>query len=169
MTRNEVNTCADLIEPALTAAGWEFDRQVAIGPGRVNLTGERMYDESQSIIADYILRLRSMPLAVFEKDIEGSSDVLEKIAHKAGKIQRCKLGDFVLTLGAESAAAGCRIVVEAKDNKSYDLKTALEEIAQARDNRECAGERICAFEVGRSCGRENAEPIWRGHRRGLRP
>ena len=46
MNRNEANTCADVIEPALTAAGWKFDGQVLIGPSRVNLTGDRMYDES---------------------------------------------------------------------------------------------------------------------------
>jgi type I restriction enzyme R subunit len=73
MSRNEATTCADLIEPSLKAAGWEFDRQVVIGPGRVNLTGERMYDESQRIIADYILRLWSMPLAVLEAKAEGES------------------------------------------------------------------------------------------------
>jgi len=46
MNRNEANTCTDVIEPALTAAGWKFDGQVLIGPSRVNLTGDRMYDES---------------------------------------------------------------------------------------------------------------------------
>ncbi len=73
MSRNEASTCAEIIEPALTGAGWEFDRQVVIGPGRVNLTGDRMYDESQRIIADYILRLWSMPLAVLEAKAEGES------------------------------------------------------------------------------------------------
>jgi type I restriction enzyme, R subunit len=71
MSRNEATTCRELIEPALTAAGWEFDGQVTIGPGRVNLTGERMYDESQRIIADYVLRLWSMPLAILEAKPEG--------------------------------------------------------------------------------------------------
>jgi len=74
--------------------------------------------------------------AFLEREVEGSGDVVEKTSQKAGRIQRCKLGDYVLTLGADSAASGSRVVVEAKDNKSYDLKVALEEIAQARDNRE---------------------------------
>ena len=68
-------------------------------------------------------------------ELEGSGDILEETGCKGGKIQRCKLGDFVLTLGAESAAADCRIVFEAKDNKSYNLKAALDELAEARDNR----------------------------------
>jgi type I restriction enzyme R subunit len=71
MSRNEATTCRELIGPALSAAGWEFDAQVVIGPGRVNLTGERMYDESQQIVADYVLRLWSMPLAILEAKPEG--------------------------------------------------------------------------------------------------
>ncbi|MDP2316690.1 MAG: DEAD/DEAH box helicase family protein [Pseudomonadota bacterium] len=71
MSRNEATTCREVIEPALVEAKWVFDRQVVIGPGRVNLTGDRMYDESQKIIADYVLRLWSMPLAVLEAKAEG--------------------------------------------------------------------------------------------------
>lgn len=71
MSRNEKATCKELIEPALTAAGWEWDSQLRIGPGRVNMTGERMYDESQAIIADYLLRYRGAPLAILEAKAEG--------------------------------------------------------------------------------------------------
>lgn len=71
MSRLEAATCREVIEPALDVAKWAFDSQVVIGPGRVNLTGERMYDESQKIIADYVLRLWNMPLAVLEAKAEG--------------------------------------------------------------------------------------------------
>lgn len=70
MSRNEGNTCRELIEPALEKVGWEWDREVVIGPGRVNLTGESMYDSSQQIVADYVLRLWQMPLAVLEAKAE---------------------------------------------------------------------------------------------------
>ena len=73
MTRNEKQTCRELIEPALKNAGWEWDSQVVIGPGRVNITGEAMYDETQAIIADYVLRYRGIPLAVLEAKAESSS------------------------------------------------------------------------------------------------
>lgn len=73
MSRKESDTCRHLIEPALLQAGWAFDPQVVIGPGRVNISGERMYDESQKLIADYVLRLWSMPLAVLEAKAEGGS------------------------------------------------------------------------------------------------
>ena len=72
MSRNEQETCRDLIEPALASAGWNFERQVLIGPGRVNLTGERMYDDSQNLLVDYVLRLWRMPLAVLEAKAEST-------------------------------------------------------------------------------------------------
>ncbi|TQE97306.1 MAG: hypothetical protein FKY71_16185 [Spiribacter salinus] len=53
MSRNERLTCKELIEPALDLVGWEWQEQLHIGPGRVNITGESMYDETQAIIADF--------------------------------------------------------------------------------------------------------------------
>lgn len=75
MNRNEEQTRRELIEPALTLAEWKWDREVVIGPGRVNLTGESMYDNSQRIVADYVLRLWSMPLAVLEAKAEAKTAV----------------------------------------------------------------------------------------------
>ena len=73
MSRDEEKTCREVIEPALQQAGWEWDRHVLIGPGRVNITGESMYDASQQIIADYVLRLWRMPLAILEAKAEGEA------------------------------------------------------------------------------------------------
>ena len=66
MPRNEYQTCREVIEPVLLNAGWGFNREVKIGPGLVNLSGEQMYDPTQKIIADYVLRLWQMPLAILE-------------------------------------------------------------------------------------------------------
>lgn len=73
MSLNETQTCKDLIQPALKNAGWQWEREVIIGPGRVNITGEAMYDETQAIIADYVLRHRGLPLAVLEAKAESST------------------------------------------------------------------------------------------------
>lgn len=70
MPRNEYQTCREVIEPALVNAGWKFDREVELGPGRINLSGEQMYDPTQKIIADYVLRLWQMPLAILEAKAE---------------------------------------------------------------------------------------------------
>jgi len=71
MSRNERKTCEELIEPALAAAGWQWDREVLIAPGQVNLSGSTMYDESQRIVADYVLRYQRVPLAILEAKAEG--------------------------------------------------------------------------------------------------
>jgi len=73
MPRDESRTCRELIEPALKAAGWVWERGVLIGPGRVNLAGESMYDETQQIVADYLLRYSQMPLAILEAKAEGEA------------------------------------------------------------------------------------------------
>lgn len=73
MSRNERQTGKDLIEPRLAALGWSWQEQLRIGPGRVNLTGDAMYDETQSIIADYLLRFRGVPLAILEAKAEAES------------------------------------------------------------------------------------------------
>ena len=73
MARNERQTCKELIEPRSAALGWAWQEQLRIGPGRVNLTGESMYDETQAIIADYLLRYRGMPLAILEAKAEGEA------------------------------------------------------------------------------------------------
>jgi type I restriction enzyme R subunit len=73
MARNERQTCKELIEPTLASLGWSWQEQLRIGPGRVNITGDAMYDETQSIIADYLLRYKSVPLAILEAKAESES------------------------------------------------------------------------------------------------
>ena len=100
MSRNEKQTCRDLIEPALRAAGWGWDTEVELGPGRVNLTGDTMYDASQRIVADYVLRLWRMPLAILEAKAEGNpaSDGMQQASRYA---QRLGLRFSIASNGAE--------------------------------------------------------------------
>lgn len=58
------------------------------------------------------------------------------------QIPRCKVGDFVVTLGPDSAAPGAAIVIEAKASGVYTLKSTLEEADQARRNRTAS---VCLF------------------------
>jgi hypothetical protein len=64
-----------------------------------------------------------------------SGDVFEHVGATTGLIRNCKIGDAVVTLGPEHAAAGARIVIEAKQDARYDLAQALAETEQARKNR----------------------------------
>lgn len=66
-----------------------------------------------------------------------SGDVATHTGNTTGAIRNCKKGDVVLELGKDCAAAGARIVAEAKQDASYTLDKALDEIDRARKNR-CA-------------------------------
>ncbi len=65
-----------------------------------------------------------------------AGDIAEDTGSSVGLIPRSKVGDAVVTLGADNAAAGARIAVEFKEDASYTLKTTLEEIDTARKNRD---------------------------------
>lgn len=63
-------------------------------------------------------------------------DIYEATGCRTGLIKNCKVGDHVVTLGPDSSAPGSAIVFEAKQSKSVDLKSALDEIEIARKNRQ---------------------------------
>ncbi|HLP57406.1 MAG TPA: DEAD/DEAH box helicase family protein, partial [Candidatus Deferrimicrobium sp.] len=86
--RNEQSTCKELIEPALRQSGWQWDSQVSIGPGRVNLSGKSMYDETQRIVADYILRYGHIPLVVLEAKAENMDAIvgLQQVERYAARL-----------------------------------------------------------------------------------
>ena len=64
-----------------------------------------------------------------------AGDVATHTGHTTGLIKSCKVGDCIVELGPDSAAAGARIVLEAKENASYQLAKAREEMHTARKNR----------------------------------
>ena len=72
----------------------------------------------------------------------GSDEVFDAVGDTTGQIPRCKIGDFVVTLGPDSAATGAAIVIEAKASGGYTLKSTLDEADQARRNRSAS---VCLF------------------------
>ncbi|MBN1569184.1 MAG: hypothetical protein JXA73_15140, partial [Acidobacteria bacterium] len=62
-------------------------------------------------------------------------DVPTVVADTTGEIKYCKVGDIVIELGPDCSAAGEKIVVEAKEENSCDMKKARTEIETARKNR----------------------------------
>ncbi|WP_431127558.1 DEAD/DEAH box helicase family protein [Variovorax paradoxus] len=88
MARNERLTCKELIEPRLAGLGWSWQEQLRIGPGPVNLMGDAMYDEMQSIIADYLLRYRGVPLAILEakSESESAADGMQQASRYARRL-----------------------------------------------------------------------------------
>lgn len=75
-----------------------------------------------------------------------------------GAIKNCKAGDFVTTLGPDSAAPGAAVVWEAKEDKSYDLKRALAELDTARKNRQA---QIGIFVFSRRTAPDGLQPFAR--------
>jgi type I restriction enzyme R subunit len=96
--RNERATCKELVEPRLASKGWSWDEQLCIGPGRVTLTGDKMYDSSQAIVADYVLRFRGVPLAVLEAKAE-SSNAADAIQQASRYAERLALRFSIATNG----------------------------------------------------------------------
>lgn len=80
------------------------------------------------------VRLRELVLA--------QGDLVEDTGATTGGVDRCKVGDHVITIGPEKTAAGARIVIEAKESASYPLTKTLEEAELARRNR---GAGVCVF------------------------
>lgn len=100
MARNEQQTCKDLIEPRLAELGWSWQGQLRIASGRVNLTGGSMYDETQFVIADYLLRFKGFPLAIVEAKAETDSaaDGMQQASRYA---RRLSLRFSIATNGAD--------------------------------------------------------------------
>jgi len=63
-------------------------------------------------------------------------DSTENVTGIVGAIPRSKVGDYVITLGDTSGAPGKRVVVEAKKEQNYRLRDAIEELKQAKENRQ---------------------------------
>ena len=65
----------------------------------------------------------------------GNSYLVEATGGQAGNIPRNKVGDVVVHFTEESAFKGCKVVIEAKHDRSYTVAKSLEELETARKNR----------------------------------
>ena len=87
-----------------------------------------------------------------------AGDVATPTGNTTGRIKNCKKGDAIIELGPEHAAAGARIVAEAKENASYTLQKALAEIEEARKNRDAG---VGLFVFSKRNAPEGLEPFGR--------
>lgn len=87
-----------------------------------------------------------------------AGDVFEDVGDIPGAIPRSKVGDAVVTLGPDCAAAGARLAVEFKEAANYTLKSSLDEIRVARQNREAA---VGLFVHSRRTAPSGLEPLCR--------
>jgi hypothetical protein len=70
-----------------------------------------------------------------EHEAARAGDIGIATGNCTGAVKYCKVGDAVVELGPDSAAPGEKFVIEAKEDKSFDLNKARTEIETARKNR----------------------------------
>lgn len=96
--------------------------------------------------------------ALLAEEAQRLGDLHEATGETTGVVKQCKKGDHVIELGADSAAANARIVWEAKEKQSYSLRAALEEIDEARRNRQA---QVGVFVFSRKTAPEGLESLQR--------
>jgi DNA repair exonuclease SbcCD ATPase subunit len=72
---------------------------------------------------------------VLAVEAEALGDLHQATGALVGAVERSKVGDYVTELGPDHAAAGVRIVWEAKSSGSYNIQSAREELDLAKRNR----------------------------------
>jgi methyl-accepting chemotaxis protein len=94
---------------------------------------------------------------VLTREAQQMGDVCERLSGTPGREGR-KTGDYVITMGPDSAAPGVRIVCECKAERGYSEPQALAELSLARKNREA---QIGIFVVARESATEGFEGLRR--------
>ena len=92
------------------------------------------------------------------EDARRRNDLHEPVGATTGSIRNCKKGDHLLILGPDAHAAGARIVIEAKANRSVTLPDALTELEESRRNRQG---QVGVFVYAEGLQPEGLEPIER--------
>ena len=93
-----------------------------------------------------------------QDDGQTQGDIVVPTGATTGRIKNCKVGDCVLELGPDKAAAGAKIVIEAKEDAKYNLKKAIDEIEVARKNRDA---HIGIFVFSTKTAPDGLEPLKR--------
>lgn len=97
-------------------------------------------------------------LAFLQHYVRQTNDLVEFTGNSTGLVKNCKKGDCVVELGPDQAAAGAKIVVEAKEVVGFDLRQARAEIEEGRRNR---GAQIGLFVYSKKTAPDAIEPITR--------
>jgi len=92
--------------------------------------------------------------------IANTTDSIEPVGLTVGRINRCKVGDFLITLGEDSPTPNERIIVEAKRDAAYNLARALDECTIAMKNRDA---KVAVFVYDRAYGERKFFPSLAKH------
>jgi hypothetical protein len=93
-----------------------------------------------------------------QREAQRAGDVFTATGTKPGAIGKCKTGDAIIQIGTEAAAAGERIVFEAKSSKKFGLTDASQEIEEARKNRSAS---VGVFVFAKDTAPQGLQPFTR--------
>lgn len=111
-------------------ANAEFREQVQQSIQELNIR-----KESEALSTTHGLRFEDSVVDFIKVRGMKAGDVVTATGNTTGIIKNCKVGDCVLELGPDNAAKGEKIVFEAKEDSSYTIASALNEIEKGRRNR----------------------------------
>ncbi|NOY40421.1 MAG: hypothetical protein GXP26_01105 [Planctomycetes bacterium] len=117
-----------LVDHAKTNAQFQEDVKVALGKLITKRETEAQGTRHGLVFEDAVCEF-------IGRQAQHAGDIAIPSGHTTGLIKNCKVGDCVIELGPDSAAPGAKIAVEAKQDASYTLARAREEIEVARKNR----------------------------------
>ena len=137
----------------MSKANMEFQEQV-----RVSLESLKVRRAEAARSTIHGLDFQQIVGAYVQQQAQRLGDLFEATEDTTGIIGRCKVGDFVVTMGQESAAPDSRIVFEAKEDRSYNLNDAWAELQKARENRQA---QVGVFVFSREAAPEGIEPLSR--------
>ncbi len=103
---------------------------------RVTLTSMQARREEAAASTRHGGDFEAAVFEVVQSESQRLKDIATAVGNSTGLIKNCKKGDVVVELGPESTAPCAKIVVEAKEDASYDLAAARAEMETARQNRE---------------------------------
>lgn len=107
------------------------------------------------------LEFEGLLFDLIQEESQRAGDFAVMTGNSVGVIKNCKKGDIVVEIGGEHSAAGAKIVLEAKEDASYNIRKALDEIEEARKNREAQSG---LFVFSRRLAPQGIEPLARhGH------
>jgi hypothetical protein len=100
----------------------------------------------------------------FENDVvaqtraicQPQGDIIHETGTTTGVLRNSKVGDCVVELGPDNVAKGSKVVIEAKQDKSYDQSKALRELEVAKDNRDAS---VGIFVFSAKSAPEGLEPM----------
>jgi type I restriction enzyme, R subunit len=98
MSFDEQNLLRKQTEQALANAGWEFEFEARIVPGRFRITGDATHESAP--VADYVLRFRGITFAVVETKY-GGKDLDAATEQATGYARRLGVGFAIATDGVK--------------------------------------------------------------------